>query len=72
MADWKILEGFVTETTRLDERQRFVPVRVIRYMVRTHGPFTIVVDAKDFTAAKVTELLDKEAAEILGLAGGTP
>ncbi len=72
MANWKVLEGGVTETTRLDERQKFVSVRVVRFMVGSHGPFQVTIDAKDFTTAKVTELLDKDAAEILGLGGGGP
>ncbi len=67
--DWRILEGGVTETTRLDERQRFVPIRVVTYMVGTHGPFKVTLDAKDFTADKVTQLLDQAAAEIKRLYG---
>ncbi len=72
MSDWKILENGVTETTRTDDRNQFVPLRIIRFKVGTHGPFQITIDAKDFTAAKVTELLDKEAREIKALEGGTP
>ncbi len=72
MPDWKILENGVTETTRTDDANRFVPVRIIRFKVGTHGPFQVTLDAKDFTAAKVTELLDKEAREIMALGGGSP
>ncbi len=64
MPDWKILDGGVTETTRTDERQRFIPVRIVRFMVGTHGPFQIQVDAKDFTGEHVSALLDAQAVEV--------
>lgn len=70
MADWKILPGGVTETTRTDDRNNFVPVRIIRFKVGEHGPFQVTVDAKDFTAAHVSEILDKAAAEVKALGGG--
>ncbi len=72
MPSWRVLPEGITETTRQDERMRFVPVRIVRFMVGSHGPFQVQIDAKDFTAAKLTELLDKEAAEIVALSGGTP
>lgn len=72
MADYKILQGGVTETVRANEEGKFVALRVVRYMVGTHGPFTLQIDAKDFSAAKVDELLAKEALEVRKLAGEIP
>lgn len=69
MASYRIIAGGITETSRLDEQRRFVPVRVIRYMVGDHGPFTYQTDAKDYSAAAVAETLEKQAQEILKLVG---
>jgi hypothetical protein len=64
---WKLLD--VKETTRMDERNNFVPVRIVRFMVGTHGPFQVQMDAKGFTAERMAAVLDKEAAEIQALEG---
>lgn len=64
---WKLLD--VKESTRLDERGNFIPIRIVPFMVGNHGPFQITLDAKDFSAAHVAVLLDKHAAEIKALEG---
>lgn len=71
MPRWRILPGGITETTRLDERNRFIPVKIVRYMVgpadAEHGPFMYQVDASKFNADELAKYLDGQAAEILKL-----
>lgn len=69
MASYRIIAGGITETSRLDEQRRFVPVKVIRYMVGDHGPFTYQIDAKDFTPERASSELEKTAQDVLKLLG---
>ena len=70
MASYQILKAGITETIRLDQDTRTsVPVKVIRYRVGAHGPFTYQIDAADFTPEKVDQDLEAAAQGILKLLG---
>ena len=67
MASYRILQ--IHETTRNNELRQIIPVRVVRYMVGTHGPFVYETDAKDFSADRVAPILEAAAQEVIKLQG---
>jgi len=64
MAEHGIRKTRVIEIPSLSDSG--LPTRVIRteFMVGTDGPFAVEISARDFTAAKVREQMEKIAAEL--------
>lgn len=64
---WEILS--ITEGTTLDpDTLRFKAMRIVRFKVGTHGPFTLQVPEEKFTEAYIREQLDETARRVNALA----
>jgi hypothetical protein len=68
MPDWRILD--VKEVNDFDAQLRPAQLRLVRFMVGEHGPFTLKVPAAEFESGHVRQLLDAEAAQVKGVTGG--
>ncbi len=64
---WEIIA--ITEGTTLDpDTLRFRAIRIVRFKVGPHGPFTLQVPEEKFTDAYVRALLDETARQVTSLA----